>query len=135
MLQVGYNQDDMTDQSTKILTTNDPEFYEYNLPIIDKQKIIKNFIDFKDFKIIKSIKHSPDKHFTLLIIDDQQYVLDATDYFEEDYDGEEASKLFSLKKLIWITPKSNQTKYLNGLTVLYNKTKDYVVFSLAKVEN
>lgn len=133
VLQVGYNQDDMTDQSTKILTTNDPEFYEYNLPIIDKQKIIKNFIDFKDFKIIKSIKHSPDKRFNLIELDGKRYIFVETDYFEIKYDTAEAKKLFKIKKLNWlkIINRNNNPEYL---VITYEKTSNMVNYQLASID-
>lgn len=108
--------------------------YEYNLSISDIKEIVGQYIDFKQIKIIKSIKHSPDKHFTLMDIDNKKYILDSTDYFEKDYDIVEAIKLFSLNKLTWLNPKNSESDTIDNLTISYSKSKDYIKFSLAIVE-
>ncbi len=124
----------MQDDDGKSQTTQTNQTDEYSLSVPDIKEVVGCFIDFKQIEIIKSIKHSPDKHLTLLGIDNNKYVLDATDYFEKNYDTTEAIKIFSLKKLTWLKPKNNESDLQDSLTISYNKSKNYIVLGLAVVE-
>lgn len=101
---------------------------DYNLPLPRKIEIISQFIDFKSLKIVRSTKVSPDKRFTLFVIDNNKFVLDETDYLVDYDDAFDIMKLFEANELHWIKPK----KEFN------NKNNDYIsinniYYGLAKV--
>lgn len=82
----------------------------YELSPHDKKMVVGNFINFKEFKVIDSTKHSPDKFLSVLLIDGKTYVLVVTDYFNDDdgYESREINKIYSLNVKHWLRPKNSE---------------------------
>lgn len=100
------------------------------LCLMDEKKIINNFLDFKTINIIKSVQYTPDVRLTLLLIDDNKFVLDETDYFDKIHEGNGVNELFNLRVVKWVYPKKyDKTKYDDTALRIGN-----IVYGLAVVE-
>ena len=104
----------------------------YDLTPTEKEIVAKLFINFDSFSIVKSVKHSPDKRFTLLNIDKKQYVLEETDYFnsEDNYESNEASKLLGVNVIKWLKPMIDDENNQDSICIKINST----VYGLAIVK-
>lgn len=104
----------------------------YDLPPSKKEIVARLFINFSSFNIIKSVKHSPDKRFTLLNIDGKQYALEETDYFnnEDNYESNEIANSLGVSVTKWLKPKIDDENNYDNISIKINDT----VYGLAIVK-